>query len=490
MPATPVHDTAVIDEPWDGGAQQKKLKTPITGAAGKAMYAWYDPKAPDGNKDGFPDAQFGWKLPHHEVSGAGTPGAANIPGVRNALARLGQPDTNIPDGDKDATRKHLQHHLDAFNKKPSSKAPVDDGVDEPDQEDEDEDDEDTVHPVDSTAELLGLRDLPRVGVSATAAIAEEYLPLVRALQAPQPVAGGGKQPEARGRGRGSSTQRVAAGGAIAVLSLQGVITPRGSLLSRLFGFGSGGLEGFRDSFREALADDEVSAIIIDIDSPGGLIDLVPETAAEVRAARGNGKQIVAIANTMAGSAAYWIAAQADEMVVTPSGQVGSIGVYTIHEDVSKLEERIGIKTTVISAGRFKAEGSPWEPLSRGAQQALQSNVDDLYALFVQDVAAGRGVKTAAVTAGYGEGRMVLAAQALPLKMVDRVETIEQTIIRLGGTADDDQPDDDDDDATQPDDPDGDGDDDSEDAPEARAQSAEGAERLYGEDRREQPAWLL
>jgi signal peptide peptidase SppA len=234
----------------------------------------------------------------------------------------------------------------------------------------------------------------------------------------------------------------------------------------------------------------VSAIIIDIDSTGGLIDLVPETAAEVRAARGNGKQIVAIANTMAGSAAYWIAAQADEMVVTPSGQVGSIGVYTIHEDVSKLEERIGIKTTVISAGRFKAEGSPWEPLSRGAQQALQSNVDDLYALFVQDVAAGRGVKTAAVTAGYGEGRMVLAAQALPLKMVDRVETIEQTIIRLGGTADDDQPDDDDDDATQPDDPDGDGDDDSEDAPEARAQSAEGAERLYGEDRREQPAWLL
>lgn len=320
-----------------------------------------------------------------------------------------------------------------------------------------------------------LDEMLRLAVPATAAIAQEYLPLIRAasLQAPQP--------EARARAQITGT-KVAAGGMVAVLPLEGVITPRGSLLSRLFGYGTGGLEGFRDMLRTAMADPEVKAIVIDVNSPGGLVDMVPETAAEVRAARGQGKRIVAVANTMAASAAYWIASQADELVVTPSGQVGSIGVFTVHEDYSKMEERIGITTTLISAGRFKAEGAVG-PLSRSALQALQANVDDLYSLFIADIAAGRGVSTQAVTAGYGEGRMVLAANAKPLGMVDAIETLEATIVRLGGMpADEDQ-----DEAVIPDDGDDEPDDD---APEARAESGPSADRLYGEVGHNQPAWLL
>lgn len=222
--------------------------------------------------------------------------------------------------------------------------------------------------------------------------------------------------------RGGSSR---AGGAVAVIPLTGVITPRASFLSWLFG-GGGGLIDFRDAFREALGSADVGAIVIDVDSPGGLIDLVPETADEIRAARGE-KPIVAVANTMAASAAYWIATQADELVVTPSGDVGSVGVYMVHEDWSGWNEQQGIQPTYISAGKYKTEGNPDEPLSDEARADWQQEVDDLYAMFVDGVAAGRDVSAATVRDTYGEGRTLLAARALQAGMVDRVETFENVV---------------------------------------------------------------
>lgn len=219
-------------------------------------------------------------------------------------------------------------------------------------------------------------------------------------------------------------------GGVAVLSLRGMVTPRPTFLSLLFG-GGGGLQGFRASLREAVASDEIAAIVIDVDSPGGLIDLVPETAAEIRAARGS-KPIVAVANTMAASAAYWLASQADELVVTPSGDVGSIGVLITHEEYSKLDERIGITTTLIHAGKHKTLGNPYEPLSDEARAMFQERVDDAYAMFVTDVAKGRGVTPAAVRQGFGEGRLVTAKRAVSQGMADRVDTFEGTVARLAG----------------------------------------------------------
>lgn len=234
-------------------------------------------------------------------------------------------------------------------------------------------------------------------------------------------------PQAAVRGRLSTT------GGVAVIPLRGMITPRGSFLSVLFG-GGGGLEAFRSAFREALASDEVGSILLDIDSPGGSTDLCDETAAEIRAARGT-KPITAIANTDAASAAYYIASQADEVVVTPSGEVGSIGVFMLHWDESALNEQIGIEPTYISAGRYKIEGNPDEPLSDEAKAAFQQTVDEFYEMFVAAVAAGRGVDPEAVRSGFGEGRMVTAERAVALGMADRVATYEQTVQRLAGRPD-------------------------------------------------------
>ncbi len=220
---------------------------------------------------------------------------------------------------------------------------------------------------------------------------------------------------------------VAAGDTMAVINLSGVITPKPTFFSMFFG--GTALTDFGASLEAAGNNPKVAGIILNVDSPGGMVDLVTETAAAIRAAR-EVKPVVAVANTDAASAAYWLAAQADELVVTPSGSVGSIGVYTAHTDFSSWEEQNGQKTTLISAGKYKIEGNPYEPLSEEASAAMQQRVDSFYSMFVGDVAAGRGVAEAAVRNGYGEGRMLTAADALAAGMVDRVATMDEVLAGL------------------------------------------------------------
>ena len=104
--ASPVHHTATEDRPWDASPNLKRLPSPLTVATAKAMFAWYD----DSQVTDGENTKDACSLPHHEVSADGKPGAANIPGVRNALARL--PQSNIPAAQHDAVRRHLQAHLD------------------------------------------------------------------------------------------------------------------------------------------------------------------------------------------------------------------------------------------------------------------------------------------------------------------------------------------------------------------------------------------
>lgn len=225
---------------------------------------------------------------------------------------------------------------------------------------------------------------------------------------------------AGGPGKGSANRA----GSVAILPIYGVLTPRATLFSDISGGTS--VESFRNDFSEAVNDDDISGIVLDVNSPGGSTELITELAADIRAAR-EVKPVVAIANTQAASAAYHLASQATELFVTPSGNVGSIGVFAAHEDISKALEEAGVKTTLISAGRFKTEGNPYEPLGAEAKRAIQHRVDDHYAIFVRDVAAGRGVDESTVRSGYGEGRVLHAGDALAAGMVDGVQTFDATV---------------------------------------------------------------
>jgi capsid assembly protease len=154
-------------------------------------------------------------------------------------------------------------------------------------------------------------------------------------------------------------------------------------------------------------------------------------SSEIYNSRGT-KKIVAVANGMAAWAAYWIGTAADELWVTPSGQVGSIGVFAAHEDIPKALEEEGVKVTLVSAGKYKTEAMPYEPLSAEARASMQRMVDDFHTMFVAAVARNRGVATSTVKHGFGDGRMVLAQDAVRAGMADGVATLDQTLARLVG----------------------------------------------------------
>lgn len=221
------------------------------------------------------------------------------------------------------------------------------------------------------------------------------------------------------------------GGATAIVPLRGVVAHRIGGMAE----SSGGMsaERFTRMMQQVAADPAISAIVIDVDSPGGTVNGVSEAANAVYEAR-QSKPVVALANGMCASAAYWIASQAHEVVAVPSlldASIGSIGVYTVHADMSAALEKGGVKPTIISAGKHKVSGNPFEPLSAEERAVIQQRVDGTYEEFLSMVARGRGVDVSAVREGYGQGRALSAAAAKKAGLVDRIATMDATLARLG-----------------------------------------------------------
>jgi signal peptide peptidase SppA len=151
-------------------------------------------------------------------------------------------------------------------------------------------------------------------------------------------------------------------------------------------------------------------------------------AARIRAARGS-KPIVAVSDSLCCSAAYWLASQTDEVIVAPSSMTGSIGVFAVHTELSKMDAELGITNTIIRAGKYKAETTDMEPLTEEAKGHIQSDVDYFYSMFINDVARGRGVSSQAVLGGFGEGRALVAEEALAAGLADSVGTLDDAIMR-------------------------------------------------------------
>lgn len=215
-------------------------------------------------------------------------------------------------------------------------------------------------------------------------------------------------------------------GATGVISIRGTISQHANICEDLIGGAS--TESIAGQLRAFLADDGISKIVLDIDSPGGTSYGVSELANEIIQSRGQ-KPIIAVANSCAASAAYWLGAAADQFFVTPGGIVGSIGVYCIHQDVSKAADEAGLKVTFISAGKYKVDGNQFEPLDDATRQRVQARVDDVYGQFVRDVARGRGVPDSTVRGGFGEGDVVTAKKAVAEGMVDGVMTLDAAIAK-------------------------------------------------------------
>lgn len=218
-------------------------------------------------------------------------------------------------------------------------------------------------------------------------------------------------------------------GAVAIVPVYGVLANKMDAFSAMSGGTS--YAGIKKALHAALSNDDVKAVVLDIDSPGGSVPGTEELSSELRSLRGGEKPIIAQVNSLAASAAYWIAASTDEIVVTPSGRAGSIGVYTAHDDISAALEKRGIKRTYISAGKHKVEGNETEPLGKDTLAHIQDSVNRSYNRFVAAVAEGRGTTVGKVEDGYGQGRTFYAEALMDRGMVDRIATLDETLARFG-----------------------------------------------------------
>jgi signal peptide peptidase SppA len=218
---------------------------------------------------------------------------------------------------------------------------------------------------------------------------------------------------------------------VGVLPMYGVIAPKMNMFSEI----SGGttFQQATTQLREMVSDKGIDTIVLDWDSPGGNVQGCDEFAKEVLKARAV-KPVISQVNYRMCSAAYWVGACATEIVTAPSGVVGAIGVYSLHDDLSAALAQKGIKRTYLSKGKFKVEGNETEPLSDDTKARFLAEMEVPYSKFINAVAHGRGISPAAVRAGFGEGRPVQADEALSLGMVDRIGTFDDTLTRLTSPA--------------------------------------------------------
>lgn len=213
-------------------------------------------------------------------------------------------------------------------------------------------------------------------------------------------------------------------GRIAVIPLYGVVTQHG-------GWYSQSMDRTYRVMAAAVENPEIGALVLDIDSPGGTAYGCMEFSDKIRELTEQ-KPIVAISNSLAASAAYWIGCGASHFVATPSGDVGSIGVYRMHVEYHRGLNEAGIDVDIIRAGAYKIEANPFEPLSPEGRERAQAEVDETYSDFIACVAKMRGVTKSKVLSDFGEGRVFNARKAAELGMIDKICEYDELLLKMMG----------------------------------------------------------
>ncbi|MBI5815541.1 MAG: signal peptide peptidase SppA [Nitrospinae bacterium] len=221
-------------------------------------------------------------------------------------------------------------------------------------------------------------------------------------------------------GKGSSPAKVTAFSRdkVAVVRLGGVIIDSREVNRQL------------DKWSE---DNSVRAIVLKINSPGGVVAPSQEIHSAVRRAMAK-KPVVASMGALAASGGYYAAAPCSKIVANPGTITGSIGVIIMFSSTHELMKKIGLGATVVKSGKFKDVGSPHRPFTSEDQELIQGVVDDTYEQFVEDVAAGRKMPVDEVRK-LADGRIYTGRQAHKVKLVDQIGDFEDALAlaaRLGG----------------------------------------------------------
>jgi len=182
-------------------------------------------------------------------------------------------------------------------------------------------------------------------------------------------------------------------GNIAVIPIKGTLINYDAWWVEFFGFAS--YARIQRQMAEALEDENISRIVLHIDSPGGEVTGIDDTADMIRQVNAQ-KPVIAYSNGMMASAAYWLGSVAEKIYISQTAEVGSIGVWTMHSDYTKFFEDQGIKNTVIRDGEHKALGLPYEELSEEAREIWQAQIKQLREIFAEEVAKARNLPVDAI----------------------------------------------------------------------------------------------
>jgi signal peptide peptidase SppA len=205
---------------------------------------------------------------------------------------------------------------------------------------------------------------------------------------------------------------------VAVIPISGVLLKKVPDWFSLFGIEASAYSQITEQIGQAAAAREVNSIRLEIDSPGGTVAGVLEAAQAIRAA-GESKPVTAHVQDLAASAAYWLASQAQSISASLNAEVGSIGVYTVYHDLTRMAESIGVKVHVIATGEHKGMGVPGAPITDSQIAAVREVIEAIGDNFVAAVAAGRGLSSEEARA-LATGRLWEAKAALANRLIDAI----------------------------------------------------------------------
>ncbi len=174
-------------------------------------------------------------------------------------------------------------------------------------------------------------------------------------------------------------------------------------------------------------DDDVRAVVVRIDSPGGSVAPSQEIYSALRNLRKKKKVVVSMGN-LAASGGYYIAAAADQIYASPGTLTGSIGVIFMHFNVRGLLEAVKVEETTLKAGKYKDTLSPFRPLNELDREEVQTISEDVYGQFIRDVAEGRGLREDEVRK-LAEGRIYTGRRAKDLRLVDELGGFQDAVAK-------------------------------------------------------------
>lgn len=214
-------------------------------------------------------------------------------------------------------------------------------------------------------------------------------------------------------------------GATVIVPVEGTLSPKGS-------YGGTSTEKLADRIREFGADPKVGTIVLRMGTPGGYVYGTPECADAIFETRAL-KPIVAVATPFCFSAGHWLASQCSAYFASSSADVGSVGVRSGHTDMSGLEDKIGIKTTLVASDPDKIAGHPYAPLSDEDRADMQAEIDETNRLFIAHIARGRGIRPSEVPAIHGKGKIFSAAKAAEAGAIDGVMTLRDVVAKYSSS---------------------------------------------------------